>query len=130
MPRSGHVMLVLMASLSAVGGSLAQNAHVPIPAAQPQAQDLHIGVPTAASPAPAAIDMTTSDIQKQQAIAADLQRRVEIRRDTDKILQLTAELKDLLQQADRGVASVDIIKKAEQIEKLAHSVKSKLKLTF
>lgn len=48
----------------------------------------------------------------------------------EKMQQLTAQLSDYLQKADRGVVSVDAIKKAEQIEKLAHSVKSKMKLSF
>jgi cell division protein FtsX len=71
----------------------------------------------------------TDDVQKQQAIAANLQRQMEIRRDTEKMLQLTAELRDDLQNANH-VLSVEAIRKAEQIEKLAHSVKSKMKASF
>ncbi len=63
-------------------------------------------------------------------IAANSQRQVEIRRDTDKMLQLTAELKDYLQKAQHGVMSIDAVRKAEQIEKLAHSVKSKMKQSY
>src|SRR5215813_12172307 len=62
-----------------------------------------------------------SDVQRQQALAANQQRQVEIRRDTEKMAELTQELKDYLLQAGQGVMSVDAIKKAEQIEKLAHS---------
>lgn len=130
MPKAAFALSVLIASLSVIGHSPAQNTHIPIPPAQPQAQDLHIGVPTADSNAPGIADIPTSDIQKQQALAASSQRQLEIRRDTDKMLQLTAELRDSLQKADPKVASVDILKKAEQIEKLAHSVRSKLKLSF
>jgi hypothetical protein len=67
------------------------------------------------------------DIQKQQARAASVQRQAEIRRDTDKMFELTTELKDYLQKSEQGTISIDAIKKAEQIEKLAHSVKSKMK---
>jgi hypothetical protein len=130
MPTAAFVVFALIASLCTVARSSAQSVHVTMPQAQPQSQDLQIGVPTANSPGPSPIDMTTSDIQKQQALAASLQRQVEIRRDTDKMLQLLTELKDSFQQAEKGVASVAAVKKAEQIEKLAHSVKSKLKLSF
>jgi hypothetical protein len=130
MPTAAFVVFALIASLCTVARSSAQSVHVAMPQAQPQSQNLQIGVPTANSPAPSPIDMTTSDIQKQQALAASLQREVEIRRDTDKMLQLLTELKDSFQQAEKGVASVAAVKKAEQIEKLAHSVKSKLKLSF
>lgn len=71
------------------------------------------------------------DVQKQQAIAANEQRRLEIRRDTEKMAELTQELKDYLEKSAQGsVVSVDAIKKAEQIEKLAKSVKSKMKQSF
>jgi hypothetical protein len=43
------------------------------------------------------------------------------------MLQLTTELKDYLQRTDQSKISMDAIKKAEKIEKLAHSVKSKMK---
>ncbi|MBZ5687980.1 MAG: hypothetical protein LAP86_23440 [Acidobacteriia bacterium] len=69
-------------------------------------------------------------VQKRQAIAANEQRQVEIRRDTEKMAELTQELKDYLAKNDQGMMSVDAIKKAEQIEKLAHSVKSKMKQSF
>jgi hypothetical protein len=71
------------------------------------------------------------DVQKQQAIAANEQRRVEIRRDTEKMVELTQELKDYLEKNQQGsIVSLDAIKKAEQIEKLAHSVKTKIKQSF
>jgi hypothetical protein len=70
------------------------------------------------------------DIQKAQAQAANLQRQAEIRRDTEKLFQLTSELKDYLEKSGQGVMSIDAIKKAEQIEKLAHGVKSKMKQSF
>jgi len=70
------------------------------------------------------------DVQRAQAIAANEQRQVEIRRDTEKMGELLQELKDYLAKTDKGVMSVDAIKKAEQIEKLAHSVKSKMKQSF
>jgi hypothetical protein len=70
------------------------------------------------------------DIQKVQAQAANLQRQAEIRRDTEKMYQLTSELRDYLEKTGQGVMSMDAIKKAEQIEKLAHGVKSKMKQPF
>jgi len=70
------------------------------------------------------------DVQRQQAQAANRQRQVEIRRDTVRMFQLTQELNEYLQKGSQGVMSIDAIKKAEQIEKLAHSVKSKMKQSF
>ncbi len=89
-------------------------------------------LPPSISQGPGGNVPTTSgdEIQKQQAQAANLQRQIEIKRDTEKMFQLTSELKDDLEKASPGVMSVDALKKAEQIEKLAHSVKSKMKQSF
>jgi hypothetical protein len=77
------------------------------------------------------VPVTSRDeIQQAQARAANLQRQVEIKRDTEKMFQLTAELKDYLDKTGQSVMSMDAIKKAEQIEKLAHGVKSKMKQLF
>jgi hypothetical protein len=133
MLRATSLVFVLIASLSAARYSSAQDVHIPIPPAVPQAQDLHTPIPPSVVPRPATGDARApegNDIQRQQAIAANWQRQVEIRRDTDKMLQLTAELKDYLQKAQRGIMSVEAIRKAEQIEKLAHGVKSKMKQSF
>ncbi|MGC2451139.1 MAG: hypothetical protein WA477_26075, partial [Candidatus Sulfotelmatobacter sp.] len=99
--------------------------HVPLPQNIPQSQNLTIG--SRPSTAPTGAD---DEIQRQQAIAANLQRQVEIRRDAEKMAALMQELRDYLAKSDQGVMSVEAIKKAEEIEKLAHSVKSKMKQSF
>ena len=50
-----------------------------------------------------------------------------LKNDTDKLLKLTTELKSYVDKSDENVLSVDVVKKAEQIEKLAKSVKDKMK---
>ena len=92
-----------------------------------------INLPPAVSQSQSMGGMPTSTgdpIQKQQAIAANQQRQVEIRRDTDKMAELTQELKEYLAKTQPGVMSIDAIKKVDQIEKLAHSVKGKMKQSF
>jgi len=133
MLRAASLWFLLIAYLTVVRFCPGQDINSPIPAAVPQSQNLHIA---GARPNPAAYGLgdmpgvpATDDVQKQQAIAANLQREIEIRRDMEKMLQLTAELRDELQKANH-VLSVEAIKKAEQIEKLAHGVKSKMKASF
>ena len=72
---------------------------------------------------------STDTVRLQQAAAVNAQRQVEIRRDTDKMAELTQELKDYLAKNDQ-VMSLDALKKIEQIEKLAKSVKGKMKQSF
>ena len=67
------------------------------------------------------------EADKERAKRANEMLQIEIRRDTDKLAQLSAELKDSIDKTNQGILPVDTLKKAEQIEKLAKSVKSKLK---
>jgi hypothetical protein len=69
----------------------------------------------------------------QQQMAHDLAKKVNedrqktLRNDTDKLVKLAAELKEDVDKSNANVLSLDVIKKADQIEKLAHSVKEKMK---
>jgi hypothetical protein len=63
------------------------------------------------------------DLQKKFS----LQRQQEIKKDTDKLLELATELKQSVDKSNENTLSLDVIKKAEQIEKLAKSVKDKMK---
>ena len=61
-------------------------------------------------------------LKKQNA-----QRQQDIKKDTDQLLDLATELKDYVDKTNENIISLDVIKKAEQIEKLAHAVKEKMK---
>ena len=54
-------------------------------------------------------------------------RQQEIKKDTDQLLELATELKQYVDKTNENIISLDVIKKAEQIEKLAKSVKDKMK---
>ncbi len=55
------------------------------------------------------------------------QRQLDIQKDTEKLLQLATELKQYVDKTNEQTLSVSVIKKAEEIEKLAHAVKEKMK---
>jgi len=55
------------------------------------------------------------------------ERQAAIKRDTDKLLELATELKDNVDKSSENTLSMDVVKKAEEIEKLAKSVKEKMK---
>jgi len=57
---------------------------------------------------------------------ANEQRHADLKRDADKLLQLSTELKDFVDKSNENVLSVDVVRKAEEIEKLAHNVKTKM----
>lgn len=47
--------------------------------------------------------------------------------DTDRLLQLATELKADMDKTTKDTMSIEVIKKADEIEKLAHSVKERMK---
>jgi uncharacterized protein YacL len=86
------------------------------------------------SPAQTARDPRTAveiEWETQQKINAQKklneQREREIKTDTDKLLQLATELKQYVDKTDQNTLSLNVVKKAEEIEKLAKAVKEKMK---
>lgn len=65
--------------------------------------------------------------RKEMEKKANLQRQSDIRKDTAKLLELATELKQSVDKSNENMLSLDVIKKAEQIEKLAKTVKDKMK---
>ena len=55
------------------------------------------------------------------------QRQDDIRKDTEKLFQLATELKEAVDKTNEHVLSLDVVKKAEEVEKLAKRVKEKMR---
>lgn len=72
-------------------------------------------------------DETRARLAHEMEKKAAKDRVVALKSDTDKLLKLSTELKSYVDKSDENVLSVDVIKKAEEIEKLAKSVKDKMK---
>lgn len=66
-------------------------------------------------------------IQEQQARSQNNERQKRLVADTDKLLALATQLKQEVDKTNKDVMSVDVIKKADEIEKLARSVKERMK---
>ena len=82
---------------------------------------------TDASPADAAGDEERARLAADMAKRAAKERVAALKHDTDKLVQLSEELKQSVDKSDENVLSLDVVKKAEEIEKLARSVKDKMK---
>ena len=65
--------------------------------------------------------------RKQMEKKANLQRQQDIRKDTEKLLELATELKQNVDKSNENTLSLEVIKKAEQIEKLAKTIREKMK---
>jgi hypothetical protein len=86
----------------------------------------------AANPVPDKNDQMAMQQQHMKAAsyeAANTERRKQITDDAARLLQLATELKKEVDKTDKDTLSVNVIRKAEMIEKLAKGVKQKMKLT-
>ena len=72
-------------------------------------------------------DDARAQMEKDMAKKANQQRQADLKRDTEKLFKLATELKDFVGKTNENVLSLDVLKKAEEIERLAHSVKEKMK---
>jgi hypothetical protein len=66
-------------------------------------------------------------VEEQQIKSRNNERQKRMVADTDKLLVLTKELKDRVERQDKSISPGDVEKKAEEIEKLAKSVKDRMK---
>lgn len=82
---------------------------------------------TGESSAQRAEDVYDAQQRKAMEKKASQQRQQDIRKDTEKLLELATELKQEVDKSNADTLSLNVVKKAEEIEKLAKSVKNKMR---
>ena len=65
--------------------------------------------------------------ERQLARKRNQDRQAALKKDTDKLLQLATELKEYVDKTNENMLSLEVIRKAEEIEKLSKSVREKMK---
>jgi hypothetical protein len=65
--------------------------------------------------------------EEKQAKLRNDDRQKRLVADTEKLLTLATDLKAQVDKSTKDTLSLDVIKKADEIEKLAHSVKERMK---
>jgi hypothetical protein len=75
-------------------------------------------------------DINAQKSQQQSFEAANLERKKQIADDSAKLLKLATELKAEVDKTSKDTLSLNVIRKADEIEKLAHDVKEKMKLSI
>jgi len=69
-------------------------------------------------------------LQQELVAHAVRDRQSQLRLDTEKLVALTAELKQHVDKAGANILSMDVIKKAQEIQKLAKSVQDKMRNAY
>jgi len=72
-------------------------------------------------------DEQRAKMERDMAKRANRERQAQLQRDADNLLKLATQLKQYVDKSNENTLSLDVVKKAEEIEKLAHSVKEKMK---
>jgi hypothetical protein len=66
------------------------------------------------------------ELQQQAAKQRNKERYARVKKDTDQLLELATQLKKSVDEASDQTLSLEVIRKAEQIEKLAKQVRQKM----
>ena len=115
------VVLVVAILLLETGTAQPRQAAAPYPAAL--AQQSTIGIKDAN-------EREQERLRKQQEKRINQNRYKEIRRDADKLVELANQLKRYVDNANEHTLSLEVVRKAEEIEKLAKDVKSRMKENY
>lgn len=75
-------------------------------------------------------DINSNQTKQQQYEAANAERKKQISADSAMLLKLATDLKAEVDKTDKDTLSIGVIRKADSIEKLAHDVKEKMKLSI
>lgn len=120
-PRPWRRVLLCIAVMAALTGAAQQS---PNP-------DKSIHLPVLTEPPDANAQMTMRDqrAKNQNYEAANTERKRQIAEDSALLLKLATDLKAEVDKTDKDTLSIGVIRKADAIEKLAHNVKEKMKLT-
>jgi hypothetical protein len=92
-------------------------------------RSIHDPVLTTPPDANAQMQMRDQQAKQQSFEAANIERKKQIVDDSTKLLKLATDLKAEVDKTDKDTLSLNVIRKAEEIEKLAHNVREKMKLT-
>src|SRR5664280_2266844 len=65
--------------------------------------------------------------KREMAKKENVKRQQDLKKDPDKLLELATQLKQYVDKTNENTLSVEVIRKADEIEKLARSVKEKMK---
>jgi hypothetical protein len=80
--------------------------------------------------ASASSPLAVPDAQNGQNLdAVNTQRKKQLAADSARLLKLATELKTEVDKTTKDTLSVNVIRKADEIEKLAHSVKENMRLS-
>lgn len=110
--------LTIVAVMSTGAGGMIQNTYPHIPPELNRVPDSN-----------QANDINGQQTKNKSFEAVNAARKKQISDETVKLLKLATDLKAEVDKTNQDTLSVGVIRKADEIEKLAHDIKDKMKLT-
>ena len=122
------VQMALVAAVLATSGSVSVSGGQEFPQPPGTKTGQIPGLPQPGKNNPADPDASLDPHREErQAQLRNTDRQKRLVADTDKLLALATDLKAQVDKSTKDTLSVDVIKKADEIEKLAHAVKERMK---
>ena len=78
---------------------------------------------------PPSATQTEREMHEKQLKEANKKRQQDLKDDTDKLFQLATELKAAVDKTNENMLSLEVVRKADEVEKLAKRVREKMKET-
>lgn len=121
-----RTVLVLFASFALVAGTATAGQQSSL-----SAPDAPYQISAANEPPNAGGQAKMSPVQTQPNIpeTAEMQRKKQLATESEQLLALATALKAEVDKTNKDMLSLRVIRKADEIEKLAHTVKEKMKVT-
>jgi hypothetical protein len=122
MLKNGAVAILLLTLFATTANSQSKN--VPTESQQERVVMLQMLTNNSTSESP------EQRSQREHNAHAFAERQTQLRLDTAKLVALTAELKEQVDKTGANILALDVIKKAQEIQKLAKSVQEKMKNAY
>jgi hypothetical protein len=124
--RRVFVSAILFLCLTAPGWLVAQQSPCDQNAA-PITAETPSGLPPVYNGGAQQQDQATVELQRKQMESRNKERQSSLKKDTEQLLQLATQLKQSVDKTNEHVLSLDVIKKTEAVEKLAKSIREKMR---
>jgi hypothetical protein len=123
------VLILPLLAVAAVPAIAQNNAQWPLANSTPRPPGILLPAANRLPDANQVMEMREQKAKDQNFAAANALRKKQIADDTDKMIKLIADLKTEIDKTSKDELSLTVIRKADEIERLAHNIKEKMKLT-
>jgi hypothetical protein len=116
-----HVFAILMLAIMVTGAVIAQDRPVPPTPTGPRSD------PQFGTRRNNELTEAEARMERERDKRINQMRHESLKEDTDKLLELATELKKHVDNSNENLLSMEVVRKAEEIERLAKKVKDKMK---